>query len=106
MSHLGILKTVSAIIVLLIVSACCDEKSIPKYTQLLYSHSAKDRNDAALALARCGSAASGAVYQLGSLLYDDNVGVQSAAAYALRKIDTTQAQKILKQAEDRRHSRD
>lgn len=68
-------------------------------TKLLYSERAKDRNAGALSLARCGEDAQGAVGKLSQLLYDPNPGVQSAAAYALREIDTKQAQAALARAE-------
>lgn len=80
------------------LAACCDEKTIPSKTRQLYSESAKERNDAALALAKCGSSASSAVSRLVSLLTDENVSVQSSAAYALRKIDTPDARAALERA--------
>lgn len=78
--------------------SCCDKQAIPKQRLRLYSSAAKDRNDAALELARCGSAAGSAVPKLSALLYDENVGVQSAAAYALRRIDTEEARRVLENA--------
>jgi HEAT repeat protein len=90
------------LVIVFLLSACCKEEKIPKLSRDLYSSSSKDRNDAALELARCGSAASKTVSRLGQLLYDENIGVQSAAAYALRKIDTKEARAILKRAEERR----
>lgn len=83
-------------------SGCCDKKEIPKLQDALYSGSAKERNDAALKLASCGSDASGAVHKLTQLMYDENVGVQSSAAYALRKIDTKEARAALERAEKAR----
>jgi F0F1-type ATP synthase epsilon subunit len=38
-------------------------------------------------------------------MYDKNVGVASAAAYALRKIDSKEARQALKTAEELRASR-
>jgi HEAT repeat protein len=87
------------------LSACCDEKAIPKLRQQLYSQASSERNEAALSLARCGAAASAAVPRLAQLMYDKNVGVQSSAAYALRKIDTPSARAALKEAEDARRKR-
>ncbi|MCO6429929.1 MAG: HEAT repeat domain-containing protein [Deltaproteobacteria bacterium] len=81
------------------LSGCCREKDIPDHINKLYSGSAKDRNQAALDLSRCGSSAAKAVPRLGQLIYDENVGVQSSAAYALRRIDTEEARKILERAE-------
>lgn len=86
----------------IILSACCDKAGIPGNTKSLYSTEPRDKTKAAFALAKCGERASGAVARLGELLYDENVGVQSAAAYALRKIDTKQARAILKRAVDSR----
>lgn len=89
----------------LTISACCKEDDIPKLKRDLYSSLPKERNEAALELARCGSSAETAVERLGDLIYDENVGVQSSAAYALRKIDTESARAILKRAEDARRKR-
>lgn len=81
---------------------CCDDDGLADAKRALYSGQAKARNDAALALARCGDKAADSVARLGQLLYDENVGVQSAAAYALRQIDTKQARGILEQAQARK----
>lgn len=86
-------------------TGCCDKEKVPALTSALYSSVAKERNDAALSLARCGESASDAVPRLAALLYDSNVGVQSSAAYALRKIDTTSARRSLASAEAARKSR-
>lgn len=85
-----------------LLQGCCNTEEIPKLTRLLNSSDAKDRNDAALSLARCGEKADRAVPRLSQLLYDDNVGVQSAAAYALRKIDTPSARAIMTRIEESR----
>jgi hypothetical protein len=87
------------------VVGCCDKSQIPDYTRSLYSDAPRDRSNAALQLARCGSNASGAVARLTQLLYDENVGVQSSAAYALRKIDTKDARAAMERAEAARRSR-
>lgn len=88
-----------------LLGACCDRKEIPRAIERLYSGKASERNEGALALAHCGSAAGAAVGRLGILLYDENVGVQSSAAYALRKIDTPKAREILERAEAAREAK-
>lgn len=98
---------VRALVLLGLVSflgGCCNDKEIPKLTQNLYSGEPRERNDAALGLARCGDEAEGAVNRLAQLLYDENTGVQSAAAYALRQIDTESARAALERAENARRS--
>ena len=87
------------------IVGCCNESDIPTYKKGLYSSVAKERNSAALGLAKCGEKASDSVSRLGQLLYDENVGVQSSAAYALRKIDTESARVILQRAENARAAR-
>lgn len=93
------------VLIYLPISACCDQKAIPKMSRALYSNDPKVKNEAALELARCGKAAGGAVTQLSVLLYDGNVGVQSSAAYALRQIDTKQAREVLKRVQEEREQR-
>ena len=78
--------------------ACCDDRAIPKMSHELYSSDASTRNTAALGLARCGDRAKSAVPRLAALLYDPNVGVQSSASYALRKIDTREARRAIEDA--------
>lgn len=93
-------------ICILTLTGCCDSERIPGYIRNLNSSSASERNEAALKLARCGGKAERAVPTLAQLLYDDNVGVQSAAAYALRKIDTPSARRIMERIDrERRESR-
>jgi HEAT repeat protein len=82
---------------LFLLSSCCDEANIPRFRTGLQSPLAKERNESALSLARCGSAAKAAVPRLTQLLYDENKGVQSSAAYALRKIDSPDARKALEE---------
>lgn len=66
--------------------------------QQLNSSDAHVRSEAATSLGRIGSPhADRAVPKLISLLNDENPGVASAAAYALRKIDTSSARKALEQ---------
>jgi len=76
-------------------AGCCKKSDIPSLIQRLGSTQAKERNDAALSLARCGDNAEAAVPRLSVLIYDENTGVQSAAAYALRKIGTPSALKVM-----------
>lgn len=89
----------------IILSACCNADDIPNLARQLNSSDARDRNDAALALARCGAKAGRAVPRLSQLLYDENIGVQSAAAYALRKIDTPQAREIMTRIDESRRQK-
>lgn len=86
----------------ILLGGCCDRECMANAKRGLYSDQAKTRNESALALARCGDSAADTVPRLGQLIYDENVGVQSAAAYALRQIDTEQARKILKRAQERK----
>ena len=95
----------SILLTLSITCGCCDKSNIDSNIVNLGSRKAAIRNEAALALARCGSAADRAVPRLASLIYDQNVGVQSSAAYALRKIDTPAAREVLMSAERKRDSR-
>ncbi len=81
---------------------CCNEGQIPSHVNQLSSSKARDRTDAALQLARCGADAGQAVPRLTELMYDENVGVQSAAAYALRKIGTEDAKRALERATARK----
>ena len=87
-----------ALILVFLITGCCKDAEIPFATKQLYSPHARERNDGALALARCGEKAAGAVPRLIQLLYDENVGVQSASAYALREIDTPPARRALERA--------
>jgi hypothetical protein len=87
------------------MAGCCSESDIPIAKKKLYSDSAKERNQGALDLASCGTRAGSAVPRLITLLYDENVGVQSSAAYALRKIDTPEAREALERATAARKKR-
>ncbi len=89
----------------LVLVGCCDKEALPEMKQNLYSQNAAERNEAALALARCGAKAKDVVPRLISMLYDSNVGVQSSAAYALREIDTPDARRALEQAQKAREMR-
>lgn len=92
-------------VLVVMFAGCCRQEEIPREVDKLYSSRANERNEGALALARCGSRADKAVARLAALLYDENVGVQSSAAYALRKIDTRRAREVLERAEARRRKR-
>lgn len=74
-------------------------------TAQLSSSIPRERNEAALGLAKCGSEAGGAVPYLMGMLYDANPGVQSSAAYALRQIDTPQARAAIAAAVEAKRSR-
>jgi len=90
------------IVMAFLVIGCCDADKIPANTKKLYSSVAADRNQALLDLAECGSKAEGATGRIAALLYDENVGVQSSAAYALRQIGTPEATRILERAQKNR----
>jgi len=78
---------------------------VPGALQGLHSSKASERNRALQVLGRCGERSAGAVPVIASLMYDDNVGVASSAAYALRRIDTPAARKALRDAEGARERR-
>lgn len=90
---------------LLTALGCCKEAELPALQRALYSSQASERNRAALEMAKCGSKARAAVPRLATLLYDPNVGVQSSAAFALRKIDTPEARKAIEEALEARRKR-
>jgi len=90
------------LILIFSISSCCNSEKIPANIKALYSSSSNEKNNAALALASCGSKAANAVPRLAELIYDPNVGIQSSAAYALRKIDTPRAREVLDRAEKAR----
>ncbi len=82
---------------------CCKKEEIPSLNRKLFSSLARERNEAALELAKCSSpAVDPAVPRLIQLMYDENVGVQSSAAYALRKINTPAARRALESASSRK----
>lgn len=81
---------------LILLLGCTDPKKVPIYISQLSSSKASERNDAALELGYIGAPhAKKAVPYLIPLLTDPNPGVQSAAAYALRRIDTLEARSAL-----------
>lgn len=87
---------------IIFTTGCCDEKGLPNALRNLYSEKASERNKALLLMSKCGGRVESAVPRISQLLYDDNVGVASSAAYALRCIDTKNARAALKRAEDAR----
>ena len=89
---------------IILLSGCCDEKGLPAALKGIYSKQASERNKALLIISRCGAKAESAVPRIAALMYDQNVGVASSAAYALRKIDSKAAQAALKTAEEARAS--
>ena len=92
------MRSLLSFVIILALCSCCDHESIGKNIRALGSGVVSERNKAALALASCGEDAKDAVPMLARLIYDPNVGVQSSAAYALRKIDTEEAQAVLERA--------
>jgi HEAT repeat protein len=78
---------------------CCSKEGVPDAIKKLYSAQAKERNAAALALAKCGTLAEPAVPRLAAMLYDPNPGVQSSSAYALREIGSPPAVAAIERAE-------
>jgi len=81
------------------VTGCCDKDGVPKAIRSLNSENASERNKALLLLAKCSERAEPAVPRMIQLMYDQNVGVASSAAYALRSIDSQRARAALKAAE-------
>ncbi len=92
------LKFISFTVSTLILSSCCNQDSIPTLINKLSSSDTRERSKSAWELAKCGEKARNAVPQLTEMLYDSNAGVQSAASYALRKIDTAEARQAISQA--------
>jgi HEAT repeat protein len=84
---------------------CCSTEGVPEAIKKLYSAQAKERNAAALALAKCGKLAEPAVPRLATMLYDPNPGVQSSSAYALREIGSSAAVAAIERAEAARAAR-
>ena len=76
------------------------ETAVPKLIEKLHSADKRERNQAALALAGYGKAAEPAVTALITVLRDPNPGIRTSAAYALREIDTPDAQAALDRAEN------
>ena len=82
-----------------IFAGCCKESELPNANRGLYSQDHREKTQALQVFAQCGERSQGAVQRIAALMYDKNVGVASAAAYALRKINTKEAQEALKNAE-------
>jgi len=75
---------------------CEDPKKVPEHIRKIQYGSAHEKTEAAMSLGRIGAPeAVPAVGSLIALLDHENPGVQSAAAYALRKIDTPRARQAL-----------
>jgi HEAT repeat protein len=90
------------IAVLSLLTGCCSDEKARLWQQKLYSSSSSERGDGAEGLAYCGKKAESAVPKLAQLLYDENTGVQSMAAFALRRIDTPAARRALERASSSR----
>lgn len=88
-----------------VLSACCDEAQLGSAKRELYSGDHRRQTKALQAVGRCGELANDVVPYIASLMYDKNVGVASAAAYALRRIDSVPARKALEKAEKMRAHR-
>ena len=81
---------------ILFTLACSDpEVEVPKLVKELSSSDSNVRVQAAMNLGSYGEDAAQAVPALKRSLYDQNGGVRSAVAFALRKIGTPEAQKAL-----------
>jgi len=87
---------------IIFTTGCCDEKGLPNALRDLYSEKASERNKALLLMSKCGDRVESAVPRISQLLFNENVGVASSAAYALRCIDTKNARAALTRAEDAR----
>ena len=88
------------------IAGCCDESKVPGALRGLYASEPRERNKALQVLAQCSSKAESSVPRIAELMYDQNVGVASSAAYALRRIDTTEAREALQLVESRRKKRE
>lgn len=83
---------------LLCSGAACgkaDPQTIDRLAKELSAKTSSERNHAALELAGYGIGAKAAVPSLVRCLRDENAGVRSSAAYALRSIGTPDAVKAL-----------
>lgn len=95
-------KNATILVFLLGFAGGCGEPSEAEIKQTIKnmrSPEASVRNQAALAAADFGKAGPKAVPELIHLLSDENNGVRSGAAYALRRIDTPEARRALDKAE-------
>lgn len=89
----------------MLVAGCCKEAELPAASRGLYSTDNREKTRSLQTLAQCGGKSEPSVQRIAALMYDKNVGVASAAAYALRKIDSKEARQALKTAEELRASR-
>jgi HEAT repeat protein len=96
------IRYILLLLVTVLASSCCKEAEIPNASRGLYSNDHREKTKALQVLAQCGLKAEPSVQRIAALMYDKNVGVASAAAYALRKIDSPEARQALKTAEDAR----
>ncbi len=87
-------RCLKAAFVILLV-ACSSGDSVEELVMQLHDQDPEIRNSAAIELALKGEEARSAVYPLSLLLHDDNADVRSAAAYALRKIGTHDAIRVI-----------
>lgn len=92
-----VLSAVFLVCLLLFATACLPpaDEEVPKLINELRSPERNQRNKAALRLAEYGPEAEPATSALGALLKDPSGGVRSSAAYALRKIGSPQAERLL-----------
>ena len=96
---------VVTVVFVLLCSGCCNESELPNANRALYSQDHREKTLALNTLAQCGDKSGAVVQRIAALMYDKNVGVASAAAYALRKIDTKEAREALQTAEAGRERR-
>lgn len=93
------MKRLICLLICLLLSSCGPGvEEIPRLKRDLSSSDSSKRSEAALSLGRMGPKAQPAEDALIRLLSDKNGGVKSAAAYALREIDTPKARKALERA--------
>ncbi len=94
----------AAFAILLLFAAGCHkttEADLKRVIKAMHSADPTVRNQAALEAAGFSGAADKVVPELIRLLDDENRGVQSGAAYALRRLGTAEARKALDRATKR-----
>lgn len=94
------MRNILFLIFLLVLSSCkapANER-VPELIEKLSNRDSSSRYHAALELGSYGKDAQQAVPDLIRLLNDPNGGVQSAAAYSLRVIDTPEGREALAKA--------
>ncbi|MCB0343806.1 MAG: HEAT repeat domain-containing protein [Bdellovibrionales bacterium] len=89
------MKRTLQIALFVLITACSSGASVDELVMQLKDADPDIRNNAAIELALKGEDAKTAVYPLSRLLLDDNDGVRSAASYALRKIGTHDAIRVI-----------